>query len=115
MISIKLVKVVARVGNLSLFSGASAVQSRPKSHSFTENYAVFAPPDKMAVKNPGRVYFIQRCVTALPHVRNTYLFCLFFVFRFEKKVVHPPSFFPINEKSIGYFITKFFDARSVVN
>ena len=75
MISIKLFKVVAKVGNLSVFSGATAVQSRPKSYTFTVNFAVISPPEKMAVKNPGRVYFIQRCVTALPHVRNA---CLFF-------------------------------------
>ena len=43
MISIKVFKIVAKDGNLSLFSGASAVQSRPKSHTFTVNLAVFAP------------------------------------------------------------------------
>ena len=71
MISIKLFKVVAKVGNLSLFSGDTAVQSRPKSHTFTVKFAVFT--SQMAVKNRGRVYFIQRCVTALPHVRNACL------------------------------------------
>ena len=37
MISIKLFKLVAKVGTPSLFSGATAVQSRPKSHAFTVN------------------------------------------------------------------------------
>ena len=43
MISIKLCQVVAKVGNLSLFSGATAVQSRSKSRTFTINLAVFVP------------------------------------------------------------------------
>ena len=30
-------------GNVSLLSDATAVQSRPKSHTFTVNFAVFAP------------------------------------------------------------------------
>ena len=62
MISIKLFKVAAKVGNLSLFSGATAVQSLLKSHTFTVNLAVFAPPPflgKMAVKNRGRVYSLE--------------------------------------------------------
>ena len=56
--SIKLFKVVAKVENLSLFSGATAVQSRPKSQSYS--YCKFirvCPPAKMAVKNRGRVYW----------------------------------------------------------
>ena len=61
MISIKAFKIVAKDGNLSLFSGATAVQSRPKSHTFTVNLAVFAPPVKMAVKNRGRVYWGTLC------------------------------------------------------
>ena len=43
MTSIKLFKVVPKVGNLSLSGCGSAVQSRPKSHTFTVNLAVFAP------------------------------------------------------------------------
>ena len=42
MRSIKLFKVVAKVGNPSLFSGATAVQNRPKSYAFTVNLAVSA-------------------------------------------------------------------------
>ena len=34
---------MAKVGNLSLFSGATVVQSRPKSYTVTVNLAVFAP------------------------------------------------------------------------
>ena len=30
-------------GKLSVFSGATAVQSRPKSHTFTIDFVVFAP------------------------------------------------------------------------
>ena len=48
--SIKLFKVVAKFGNLSLFSSGSAVQSRPKSHTFTVNLAVFAPQPRWRSK-----------------------------------------------------------------
>ena len=41
-IRVKIFKVVAKVGNPSLFSGATAVQSRPKSHRFAAILAVFA-------------------------------------------------------------------------
>ena len=38
-------------GKLSLFSGATAVQSgRPKSHTFTVNFAVFAPQPRWRQK-----------------------------------------------------------------
>ena len=58
MISIKLFKVVAKVGNLSLFSGARAVQSRPKSQSYSYcKFSRVCPLAKMAVKNRGRVYW----------------------------------------------------------
>ena len=52
MKSIKLFKVVAKVGNLSLLSGATAVQSRPKSHTFNINLAVhvFAPQPRWRSK-----------------------------------------------------------------
>ena len=50
MISIKLFKVMVKVGNLSLFSGATAVQSWPKSHAFTVNLAVFAPQTRWRSK-----------------------------------------------------------------
>ena len=42
-------------GNLSLFSGVTAVQSRPKSHTFTVNLTVFSP-NQDGAKNRGRVY-----------------------------------------------------------
>ena len=43
-------------GNLSLFSRATAVQSRPKeSHKFTVNAAVFAP-NQDGARNCERVY-----------------------------------------------------------
>ena len=55
-------KIVAKVGNRSLFSGATAVQSRPKSHTFTVNLALFAPTAKMAVKKPWKgVYPPSEC------------------------------------------------------
>ena len=69
VISIKLFKVVAKVGHPSLFSGATAVQNRPKSHTFTVNFTVFAPQTRWRWKTvEGPI--IQRCVTALPHVCN---------------------------------------------
>ena len=36
-INLKRLKLVAKVGNPSLFSGSTAVQSQPKSHKFTVN------------------------------------------------------------------------------
>ena len=57
MISIKLFKVVAKIENMSLFSGATAVQSRPKSHTFTVNLAVFAPRQDCG-QNPCKGLFI---------------------------------------------------------
>ena len=42
MISIKLFKVVANVGNPPLCSGVIAVQNRPKAHTFSLILAVFA-------------------------------------------------------------------------
>ena len=39
----KLLKLVVKVGNLSLLSGATAVQSRQTSHTFTVILTIFAP------------------------------------------------------------------------
>ena len=50
MISIKLFKAVTKVGNLSLSGCGSAVQSRPKSHTFTVNLAVFTPQPRWQSK-----------------------------------------------------------------
>ena len=49
--SLKVIKVMAKVGNLSPFSGATAVESWPKCRTFTVNLAVFAPLNKMPAKN----------------------------------------------------------------
>ena len=42
-IKLKLLKVVANVGNPSLCCGATVVQSRPKSHTLTVNLAGLPP------------------------------------------------------------------------
>ena len=52
----KLFKEAANVENLSLFSSATAVQSQPKSHTFTVNLAVFAPHPRWRQK-PWRGLF----------------------------------------------------------
>ena len=53
MISINIFKVVANVGNLPLCSGVIAVQSGPKSHTFTVILAVFARAyGKAGIRNP---------------------------------------------------------------
>ena len=54
-----LFEVVAKVGNPSHFSGATAVQNQPKSQTFTVNLAVFPPPppphpSQDGVKNLGK-------------------------------------------------------------
>ena len=50
---------MAEVGNLSLFGGGSAVQSRPKSHTFTVNLAVFAPQPRWQSKTvEGSIKFM---------------------------------------------------------
>ena len=62
MISINLFKVAATVGNLSLFSGPTAYQSRPKSPTFiiTVNLALFFPPVKMVHgQKPWKVLFTE--------------------------------------------------------
>ena len=41
---------MAKVGNLSPFSGATAVQSQPKCRTFTVNLAVFAPQPRWQLK-----------------------------------------------------------------
>ena len=50
MISIKLFKVVANVGNPPLCSGVIAFPSGPKSHTFTVILAVFAPQPRWRLK-----------------------------------------------------------------
>ena len=62
MISINLFKVAATFGNLSLFSGPTASQSRPKSPTFiiTVNLALFFPPVKMVHgQKPWKVLFTE--------------------------------------------------------
>ena len=56
MISIKLFKVVANVGNPSLCNGATVVQSRPKSLTFTVNLAGL-PPSQDAGQKPWEGLF----------------------------------------------------------
>ena len=49
---------MANVGNPSLFSGATAVQSLPKSQTFTVDLAVFCPLAKMASKTvEGTIWY----------------------------------------------------------
>ena len=50
IISIKLLKVMAKVGNLSSFSGATAVQSQPKCRTFTVSLALFVPQPRWQSK-----------------------------------------------------------------
>ena len=56
MISIKLFKVVANVGNPPLCSGVMVVPSGPKSHAFTVILAVFAHRQD-GVINREKVYY----------------------------------------------------------
>ena len=55
MISIKLFKVVANVGNPPLCSGVIAVQNGPKSHTFTVILALL--PSQDGVINREKVYW----------------------------------------------------------
>ena len=73
MISIKLFKVVAKIGNLSLFSGATAVQSRPKSHTFTINFGVFA----LQTKNPWKgLFYTALCYCTTTCTQCVPIFCV---------------------------------------
>ena len=48
---------MVKVGNLSPFSGATAVQSRPKYRTSTVNLPVFAPPSQDSSQKPRKGLF----------------------------------------------------------
>ena len=69
MISIKLFKVAANVGNPPLFSGVIAVSSGPKSHTLTVILAVFASQPRWRHKQWKSLFHVYS-----PHLRSRKLF-----------------------------------------
>ena len=70
-------------GNPFLFSGATAVQSRPKSHTFTVNLAMFAPQPRWRQKSWKGVLF---AITRVQYVEAR--FHIFYLSRATNIVVH---------------------------
>ena len=70
----KLLKVVAKVENPSSSSGATAVRSRPKSHTFTVNLGVFAPPQPRWRQKPWKGLFVHLIVGCRAKITNHCIF-----------------------------------------